>query len=294
MPNLPSDIIGLTKSAPVSRRGFMTASAASAAGYTLAAGDVRAEAITTSTEGLTVGTSKATVGSSDMPLYFARPAGVEKPPVILVAMEIFGLHEYIRDVTRRLAKLGAFAVAPDMYFRAGQDLTQITDFAKLMPIVNAKPDAETRGDLDATVAWAKAQGGDTDRLGIIGFCRGGRSVWLYGAHNRALKAGVAFYGSLVDPEGQKAIWPKSPTELAADMKAPILGLYGDADQGIPVAQVEAMKAALSASGKTADFKIFPGAPHGFHADYRPSYRADAASVAWLDAVAWFTKYRVLG
>jgi carboxymethylenebutenolidase len=292
---LPSDVEGLARQVdPLSRRGFfMTASAAAAAGYTLAAGPVRAQVIQTDTSGLTVGDAKVKVDGGEMPVYFARPANVANPPVILVAMEIFGLHEYIKDVTRRLAKLGAFAVAPDYYFRKGEDLTKITEIPKLMPIVNPKPDAELLADLDATAAWAKSQGGDTGRLGIMGFCRGGRTVWEYAAHSKDLKAGVAFYGTVVDPEAQKAIWPKSPTALAPEMKAPVLGLYGEADQGIPVAQVEAMKAALQAAGKTAEFKIYPGAPHGFHADYRASYRKDAAEDAWSQMTAWFKKYKVL-
>src|SRR5437879_778534 len=236
-----SDVIGLTRGAPFSRRGFMTASAAVTAGYTLAAGPVRADVIKTDTSGLATGDVRIKVADGEMPGYFARPAGVSNPPVVLVAMEIFGLHEYIKDVTRRLGKLGAFAIAPDYYFRKGVDLTKITDIPQLMPIVNPKPDAELIADLDATAAWAKSQGGDTNRLGIMGFCRGGRTVWIYAASNPNLKAGVAFYGTVVDPPPQKSIWPKSPTELAPDMKAPVLGLYGEADQGIPVAQVEAMK-----------------------------------------------------
>jgi carboxymethylenebutenolidase len=292
---LPSDIEGLAHQVdPLSRRGFfMTASAAAAAGYTLAAGPVRAQAIQTDASGLTTGEAKVKVSDGEMPVYYARPANVQNPPIILVAMEIFGLHEYIKDVTRRLAKAGAFAIAPDYYFRKGEDLTKITEIPKLMPIVNAKPDAELFSDLDATVAWAKSQGGDTARLGVMGFCRGGRTVWEYSAHNGNLKAGVAFYGSLVDPDAQKAIWPKSPTERASEVKAPVLGLYGEADQGIPVAQVEAIKAALQAAGKTAEFKIYPGAPHGFHADYRASYRKEAAEDAWNQMVAWFKKYKVL-
>jgi carboxymethylenebutenolidase len=290
---LPSDVVGLTKTAPLSRRGFMTASAASAAGYTLAAGPVRAQVVTTDTGGLTTGEAQVKVADGEMPVYFAKPANAQNAPVILVAMEVFGLHEYIKDVTRRLAKLGAFAVAPDYYFRKGVDLTKITTTADLMPIVNAKPDAELIADLDATAAWAKSQGGDTGKLGIVGFCRGGRAVWVYAASSANLKAGVAFYGSLVDPAGQKAVWPKSATELAPDVKAPVLGLYGEADQGIPVTQVEAMKAALQAAGKKAEFHIYPGAPHGFHADYRPSYRKDAADDAWNRAAAWFKANGVL-
>jgi carboxymethylenebutenolidase len=287
-----SDVIGLTKVAPLSRRGFMTASAAVTAGYTLAAGPVRAEAIKTPADGLTVGDAKIKVADGEMPAYFARPANAANPPVVLVAMEIFGLHEYIKDVTRRLAKLGALAVAPDYYFRKGTDLTKIADIKELLPIVNAKPDAELLSDLDATVAWAKSQGGDVNRLGIIGFCRGGRTVWEYAAHGSGLKAGAAFYGPLVD--AQNPAWPKSPTQLAPDMKAPVLGLYGGADTGIPVAQVEAMKAALADNKKTAEFKIYPDAPHGFHADYRASYRKDAAEDAWNQMQNWFRKYGVLG
>jgi carboxymethylenebutenolidase len=227
-----------------------------------------------------------------MPGYFARPDGVSNPPVVLVAMEIFGLHEYIKDVTRRLAKLGAFAVAPDYYFRKGVDLTKIAEMSQLLPIVNAKPDAELLSDLDSTVAWAKSQGGDTSRLGIIGFCRGGRTVWEYSAHSTSLKAGVAFYGPPVDPPNP--LWPKSPTQLAPEMKAPVLGLYGAADTGIPVATVEALKAALAENKKTAEFKIYPDAPHGFHADYRTSYRKEAAEDGWSQMQAWFKKYGVLG
>jgi carboxymethylenebutenolidase len=288
---LTPDVVGLTKPAPVSRRGFMTASAAVAAGYTLATGPVRADVIKTDTDGLDAGDTMIKVADGEMPGYYAKPKGAVRPPVVLVAMEIFGLHEYIKDVTRRLAKLGAFAVAPDYYFRKGVDLTKITEIKDLLPIVNAKPDAELLSDLDATVAWAKGQGGDTTHLGIIGFCRGGRTVWEYAAHSSDLKAGVAFYGPPVDPPNPA--WPKSPMQLASDMKAPVLGLYGAEDQGIPVAQVEAFKKALADDKKTAEFKIYPGAPHGFHADYRASYRKEAAEDGWNQMQAWLKKYGVL-
>jgi carboxymethylenebutenolidase len=177
-------------------------------------------------------------------------------------------------VTRRLAKLGAFAVAPDYYFRKG-DLTKITDIQQLLPLVNSKPDDELLSDLDATVAWAKSQGGDTTRLGIIGFCRGGRTVWEYAVHNGALKAGVGFYGPPVDPTNP--LWPKSPTQLAPEMKAPVLGLYGEADTGIPVAQVEALKAALAANHKTAEFKIYPARRTAYRASYRKEAAEDAGN-----------------
>jgi carboxymethylenebutenolidase len=289
---LNSDLEGMTNTAPdLSRRGFfMTASAATAAGYTLLAGPVRADVIKTDTDGLKAGDAKVKVSDGDMPAYFARPANVANPPVILVSMEIFGLHEYIRDVTRRLAKLGAFAVAPDYYFRKG-DLTKITEIKDLFPLVNTKADTELFSDLDATVAWAKSEGGDTNRLGIMGFCRGGRTAWLYSTHNPNLKAGVAFYGTLADAHSDAM--PKNATDLAADVKEPVLGLYGAADTGISVDQVEKMKTALQAAGKTAEFKIYPDAPHGFHADYRPSYRKEAAEDAWRQLQAWFKKYGVL-
>jgi carboxymethylenebutenolidase len=291
-PKLPSDIEGLARMVPPqTRRGFMTSSAAAAAGYTLLAGPVRAEAIKTDTNGLTVGDGKVKIAGGDMPVYFAKPANATNPPVILVAMEIFGLHEYIKDVTRRLGHLGALAIAPDYYFRAGTDLTKMDDIQKLLPIVNAKPDKELFADLDATVDWAKSQGADTSRLGIMGFCRGGRTVWLYSTHNPNLKAGVAFYGSLGDPENEN--WPKNALSLAGEVKAPVLGLYGAEDTGIKVEQVKDMEAKLKAAGKTAEFHIYDGAPHGFHADYRPSYREQQAKQAWGELQNWFKKYKVL-
>jgi carboxymethylenebutenolidase len=280
----------MQESETLSRRDCLTSAAAAALGYSIAAGPVRAAAIKTGTDGLSAGMAKAKVAGGEIPVYFAKPLDAEKPPVILVAMEVFGLHEHIKDVTRRLGKLGALAVAPDYYFRLG-DLTKITQPAQLMPLVNSKPDHELFSDLDATVDWAKSEGGDTDRLGIIGFCRGGRTVWLYAAHNSNLKAGVAFYGSLMDPPS--AAMPKNAFEFAAEVKAQVLGLYGAEDASITPDQVEAMKERLESAGKTTKFKIYPGAPHGFFADYRQSFRPDAAQDAWLSMQAWFKKYNVL-
>jgi len=274
----------------VSRRDCLTRAAAAAMGYTLAAGPVRAAALKTDTEGLTAVAATIPVSGAEMPAYFAKPLEGSKPPVILVAMEVFGLHEHIKDVTRRLGKLGAFAVAPDYYFRLG-DLTRIAEPSQLMPLVNSKPDQELFSDLDATVAWAGSQGGDTDRLGIIGFCRGGRTVWLYATHNPNLKAGVAFYGSLMDHPS--AAMPKNAFDLATEVKAPVLGLYGAEDTGITPDQVETMKERLDAAGKITQFKIYPGAGHGFFADYRQSYRPDVAQDAWDAMRAWFKKYHVL-
>jgi carboxymethylenebutenolidase len=287
---LPSDIVGLAKvMPPLSRRGFMSSSAAAAAGYTLAAGPVRADVVHTDTKGLEAGDAKVAVTGGEMPVYYARPAGGQRPPIVLVCMEIFGVHEFIKDVTRRLGHLGAFAVAPDYYFRLG-DMTKVSDAQELMPKVNSKNDAELFADLDATVAWAKSQGGDANRLGIMGFCRGGRNVWHYSAHNPNLKAGVAFYGPLADKSDAA---PKSSIDLAPEVREPVLGLYGEADTGISVDQVHQMEAALKANGKTAEFHIYPGAPHGFVADYRASYRKEAAEDAWNRMVGWFKKYKVL-
>jgi carboxymethylenebutenolidase len=244
---------------------------------------------------LKAGMADVAVSGGNMPVYFARPANVPNPPVILVCMEVFGLHEWVKDITRRIGHLGALGVAPNYYFRSetgGVDLTKFTadDLPKLFPIVNAKTDTELFADLDATVAWAKSQGGDTNKLGIIGFCRGGRNVWHYSTHNPGLKAGVAFYGSLVDKNDAA---PKSSIDLAAEVKEPVLGLYGEEDTGIKVEQVQQMEAALKAAGKTAEFHEYPGAPHGFVADYRPSYRKDAAEDGWKQMTAWFKKYGVL-
>ena len=294
MQRLPSDVIGLSKvMPPLSRRGFMSSSAAAAAGYTLAAGPVRADAIHTGTKGLDAGMTKVKVADGEMPAYYARPQGVRPPPIVLVCMEIFGLHEWVKDITRRMGHAGALAIAPNYYFRSetnGVDLTKIEDLPKLFPIVNAKKDEELFSDLDSTVAWAKSEGGNGDRLGVMGFCRGGRNVWHYSTHNSALKAGVAFYGSLVDKTDAA---PKNSIELAGEVKAPVLGLYGADDTGITLDQVKDMEAALKAAGKTFEFIVYSGAPHGFVADYRPSYRKDAAEDAWQRMLGWFGKYGVL-
>jgi len=278
-------------SSAFSRRDCLTSAAAAALGYTLVAGPVRAAPIKTDTEGLSAGAAKIKAQDGELPAYYAKPNTAQKPPIILVAMEVFGLHEFIKDVTRRLGKLGTFAVAPDYYYRLG-NMTQISNPSELMELVNSKPDRELFSDLDATVAWAKEQGGDAERVGIVGFCRGGRTVWLYATHSPILKAGVAFYGSLKDPPS--AAMPKNALDLATEVKAPVLGLYGAEDSSITPDQVEAMKERLEAAGKTAKFKIYPGAPHGFFADYRQSYRPEAAKDAWEAMQAWFKKYGVLG
>lgn len=275
---------------PLTRRGFVAASLATA-GYTLAAGPIAAQTIIrTDTTGLTAGDVRIPVADGQMGGYRAKPASGNKFPVILVVQEIFGLHEYIKDVCRRLGKIGYLAVAPDIYFRQG-DPAKAADVQAALAITNKKPDAELMSDLDATMRWAAtADGGDANRLGITGFCRGGRTVWLYAAHNANLKAGVAWYGPL---GGQPtALMPKQPLELVAELKAPVLGLYGGADSGIPLNQVERMRAALKEEKKPSEIVVYPDAPHGFHADYRSSYRAEAAMDGWRRMQDWFRTHGV--
>lgn len=248
--------------------------------------------VKTSAEGLLAGTEIVDVEGATLPFYYAKPADKKNLPVILVVQEIFGVHEHIADVCRRFAQAGYLAIAPELYARQG-DPSTYTDIPKLQAdIVSKVPDAQVMGDLDAMVAWAQANGGNTKRLGITGFCWGGRITWLYAAHNKAVKAGVAWYGRLVGTAS--ALTPKHPVALAADLKAPVLGLYGGQDGGIPLTTVNEMKDALAAAGAqgnraaaASEFVVFRDAPHAFHADYRPSYRKDAAQEGWARALAWF-------
>jgi carboxymethylenebutenolidase len=276
-------------SAGINRRDSMKT--ALGVGYAAVVLPVMAQtAVKTSSEGLTAGEITINVNGFKMPAYRAAPAGKSNLPVVLVIQEIFGVHEYIADVARRFAKLGYLAIAPELFARQG-DPSQYGEMAKLMAeVVSKVPDAQVMADLDACVAWAAANGGNTDKLGITGFCWGGRQTWLYSAHNPKIKAGVAWYGRL---EGAASpLTPAHPVELVASLKAPVLGLYGEKDTGIPLTSVDKMKAALatgSAAAKSSEFVIYPDAPHAFHADYRPSFRAPAATDGWTRALAWFKK-----
>lgn len=282
------DLTRLSPRLDFSRREFVVTSLA--AGFAMATQPVSAQTIHTDSTGLEAGEVKIPVTNGEIPAYHARPANSKNAPVILVVQEIFGVHEHIKDICRRLAKLGYFAVAPEMYARQG-DVSKLTDFQEIFKIVAKVPDAQVMSDLDATVAWAKATGSaDVARLGITGFCWGGRIVWLYAAHNHGLKAGVAWYGRLVGQPDE--LHPKHPVDVAAQIEAPILGLYGGADQGIPIATVEQMREAIKAAGKTAEIVVYPETPHAFHADYRPSYRKEAAEDGWKRMLAWFQKYGV--
>ena len=274
---------GLLPKIEVSRRGFVVTSLAG--GFALAVQPVSAETITTDTEGLTAGEVKIPVADGEIPAYRAMPAKGGPFPTVLVVQEIFGVHEHIKDICRRFAKLGYFAIAPEMYARQG-DVSKLTQFPDILKIVSKVPDAQVMSDLDAAVAYAKRTGkADAAKLAVTGFCWGGRVVWLYAAHNPALKAGVAWYGRLVGPTN--ALQTKNPIDLVAELKAPVLGLYGGADDGIPVASVDKMRAALKAAGKPDEIVVYPETPHGFHADYRPTYRAEQAADGFKKLLAFF-------
>ncbi len=283
---LKEDLNSLIPGRDFNRRDFVRTAVGS--GFAAAVLPVCASTIKTNEQGLLAGEVTIPVGDFKMPAYRAQPAGAKNPPVVLVISEIFGVHEHIADVARRFAKQGYLAIAPELFVRQG-DAGAYGEIAKLMSEVIAKvPDAQVMGDIDATVAWARAQGGDVARLGITGFCWGGRITWLYAAHNPAIKAGVAWYGRLVG--ASTPLTPQHPVDLAGKLNGPVLGLYGGQDSGIPLDTVDKMKAALSqgsAAAKRSEFHVYADAPHAFHADYRPSYRQDAAEDGWKRCLAWF-------
>jgi carboxymethylenebutenolidase len=274
---------------PFSRRGFMASSVA--AGFALSVQPVVAQTmIRTDTQGLTAGDIKIPTADGSIPGYFARPATGDRFPVVLVAPEIWGAHEHIKDVARRLAKAGYLAVVPEVYARQG-DPQKAPDIQAVLKIANAKPDTQEMSDFDAALAWAVKEGrGDPKRVAITGFCRGGRTTWMYSAHNPSLKAGVAWYGPVAGKPSD--LMPKNPLDVAADINVPVLGLYGGADQGIPNDTVDRMYAALKSRNKPSEIIIYEGMPHAFHADYRPSYRKETAEDAWKRMLAWFKKHGV--
>ena len=250
---------------------------------------VSAETIATDTEGLEAGDVSIPTADSRIPAYRAMPKSGKSFPVVLLVQEIFGVHEHIKDICRRFAKLGYMAVAPELYARQG-DVSKLTDIQEIIAkVVSKVPDAQVMSDLDAATDWAAKSGkGDTRRLGITGFCWGGRITWLYAAHNPKLKAGVAWYGRLV---GQaSALQPKYPIDIAGSLHAPVLGLYGGKDQGIPLDTVEQMRAALKAAKNPSEIVVYPDAGHAFNADYRPSYNQEAAEDGWKRLQQWFKKY----
>jgi carboxymethylenebutenolidase len=276
----------------MSRRQFlarMTAAGIGLAGYAAASGSVAGEVITTLTEGITAGVSTVMSGGVKVPIYEAYPSGPGRYPVVLVIPEVFGMHEHIKDVVRRFAKEGFFAVTFEPYVRQGGVL-QITEMADVMKVANSVSDSQVMGDLDAVVKHvAENKAARTDRMGVTGFCRGGMYTLLYAAHSKEIKAAVPWYGQ-IKPTLSPGIRTAGPLDMVSRISAPVLGLYGEADLGIPVADVREMEAALKGAGRVAEFIVYPGAPHAFFADYRPSYRADAAKAAWSRCVAWFNTY----
>ncbi|OZI27215.1 dienelactone hydrolase family protein [Bordetella genomosp. 7] len=272
------------------RRAFVVT--ALATGFTAATGHAAAStAISTSADGLQAGEVQIPVPGGNMPAYRAAPQGGKSLPTVLVISEIFGVHEYIKDVCRRLAKAGYLAIAPELFARQG-DASKFTEIARLRAeIIDKVPDAQVMADLDATAAWAAGNGGNPERLLITGFCWGGRIVWLYSAHNPNLRAGAAWYGHVRNTTSP--IKPQDPIALAGRLNAPVLGLYGEADAGIPVADVEQMREALgkgSEAAKQSQIRLYKDAPHAFHADYRPSYRKEPAEDAWRRMLDWFERY----
>jgi carboxymethylenebutenolidase len=285
---MQEDLRSFFSTSGLSRREFVVTTIG--AGFALAVQPARAEAIKTDTTGLVAGEVKIPVADGQMPAYRARPASGQRFPIVLVVHEIFGVHEYIQDVCRRFAKLGYLAVAPELYARQG-DVSKMSDMSEVSKVVAKVPDSQVLSDLDAAASWAsKSEPGDANKLGITGFCWGGRIVWLYAAHNPKLKAAVAWYGNLTRKSGE--LQPRSPLDVVKELKAPVLGLYGGKDTGIPLESVEQMREAAKKAGKTAEIIVYPDAGHAFHADYRPSYRAEPAADGWARLQAWFKKYGV--
>lgn len=275
----------------ITRRTAMATMTTLATGFALAVRPVSAETITTDTEGLLAGEVKIPTPTGEIPAYRAAPNKGGPFPVVLVVQEIFGVHEHIKDICRRFAKLGYLAIAPELYARQGDvsGMKEIPDI--ISKVVSKVPDAQVLSDLDSAVAWAKASGnGDTTKLAITGFCWGGRIVWLYATHNSDLKAGVAWYGRL---DSQKDdLHPTNPVDLVGELKAPVLGLYGGDDHGIPNDLVARMQEKLKVAEKPCEIVLYPDTPHGFYADYRPSYRKEQAEDGWKKLVDWFRQHGV--
>ena len=284
-------VVGRLPSTGVERRDFLKTVLGT--GFAAAVLPVSAQSVVkTDTAGLVTGTSTIEVKGQQVPLYHAQPEGKKNLPVILVVSEIFGVHEHIADVARRFAKLGYLAIAPDLFVRQGNPAAYPSIAELMKEVVSKVPDEQAMGDLDASVAWAKANGGNVDKLGITGFCWGGRITWLYAVHNPAVRAGVAWYGKLV---GEKtALNPVHPIDIAAKLTTPVLGLYGGKDAGISLDTVESMKAALAHGKSGSQFVVFENSGHAFHADYRPSYVEADAKEGWRRCVEWFRTHGVEG
>jgi len=287
--NVKEDLLSLAPSGEFTRRDFIVTMLA--AGFAAAVRPIAAQTvIQTDSQGLIAGEVKIPVKDGQIPAYRAMPEKGKNLATVLVVQEIFGVHEHIRDVCRRLGKLGYLAVAPELFARQG-DVSNMTNIQEILEKVVPKvPDAQVMSDLDATATWAAKHNGNGAKLGITGFCWGGRIVWLYAAHNPGLKAGVAWYGRLTGDKDE--LRPRQPLNLASSIKAPVLGLYGAEDQGIPVEIVEMMQDDLKAANSPSEIVIYPDAPHGFHADFRSSYRPGPAQDGWKRLQQWFKKHGV--
>ncbi|MBD2363636.1 dienelactone hydrolase family protein [Anabaena minutissima FACHB-250] len=273
----------------ITRRKFI-ATATLATGFALAVQPISAQVITTDAKELVAGAVKIPVQGGEIPAYRALPATGGNFPIVLVIQEIFGVHEHIQDVCRRFAKLGYLAIAPELFARQG-DVSKLSNIDEIRQVVAKVPDSQVLSDLDATVDWAiKSAKGNADRLGITGFCWGGRMTWLYSAYNPKVKAGVAWYGRLVGNSTE--LTPKHPVDIASNLKVPVLGLYGGQDTGIPLKTVEQMRDELKSSRCKSEIIVYPDAPHAFFADYRPSYRQKEAKDGWQRLLAWFKQHGV--
>ena len=281
-------ILNLLSKIELTRRGFVMT--ALTTGFALAVRPISAQTVTTDADSLTAGEVKIPTSDGSLPAYRAMPSQGGPFATVLVVQEIFGVHEHIKDVCRRLAKLGYLAVAPELYARQG-DVSKLSDSTEIQKIVSKVPDSQVMADLDEPAGWAKDSGfGNIRKLGITGFCWGGRIVWLYAAHSTQLKAGVAWYGRLVGKPSE--MQPQHPIDVVRALKAPVLGLYGGNDPGIPLETIEQMKQALKAAGDSSEIIVYPDTPHGFHADYRPSYRREQAQDGWKRLQAWFRQHGV--
>jgi carboxymethylenebutenolidase len=288
MHGLDAEIRALMPRTDFSRRGFLTTSLVT--GFTLATGPVNAQhVIVTDADGLAAGEVTVPVAEGRIPAYRAMPAAGAGFPTVLVVQEIFGVHEHIKDICRRFAKLGYYAIAPELFARIA-DTAQLGSLDAARAAAGKVSDKDVMADLDAAARFAAGEKADATRLAVTGFCWGGRIAWLYAAHNPQLKAAAAWYGQVQGPKTE--LRPQHPLDLVAELKAPVLGLYGGADQGIPPADAEKMRAALTAAGKEGEIVIYDGAPHAFNADYRPSYREEAAKDGWQRLLAWFKQHGV--
>jgi carboxymethylenebutenolidase len=282
-----TEIAGL-RDYPLAQRGLMMTGLIS--GFTLAVERVEAQVITTDTNGLDAGDAKVPTSEGELPAYYARPAKGSNFPIVIVNEEIFGVHEHIKDLCRRLAKAGYLAVATEYYARIG-DLSKMTDVPTIIKdVISKAPDARYLADVDATITWAGKNKGDVNHVATTGFCRGGRQTWLIAENNKRVKAAVAWYGPVLGATSD--IQPKTATDMADKLNCPLLGLYGGQDTSIKVADVNAAEEKATNAGKIVKIVIYPDAPHGFNADYRPSYRKDAAEDGWQRMLEWFAKYGV--